>query len=107
MLKHANTAKDRKTPFHGDNTGSNPVGDANKSFSLLIGSNILKREVLERFKSLLLSSNANRLQTGDCGHLPGSRNTYNPDVQALYCRVATQRCDYFWIADQGVVCKRR
>src|ERR1700735_823827 len=25
-----NRAKSHKTPFHGDNTGSNPVGDANK-----------------------------------------------------------------------------
>jgi hypothetical protein len=43
-------ARPRTPPFHGDNTGSNPVGDANKSSSLLIDSNILKREVLERFK---------------------------------------------------------
>jgi hypothetical protein len=28
---HANAAKVAKTPFHGDNTGSNPVGDANKT----------------------------------------------------------------------------
>jgi hypothetical protein len=31
-------ARPRTPPFHGDNTGSNPVGDANKSFSHLMDS---------------------------------------------------------------------
>jgi hypothetical protein len=39
-----------QTRFHGDNTGSNPVGDANNPSSLFIVSNMLKREVLEQFE---------------------------------------------------------
>jgi hypothetical protein len=39
-----------KWPFHGDNTGSNPVGDANKPFSLLKLSKALKRVELAGFK---------------------------------------------------------
>ena len=31
VSSHANVAKAHKTPFHGDNTGSNPVGDAKQS----------------------------------------------------------------------------
>jgi hypothetical protein len=36
--------------FHGGNTGSNPVGDANIPFSLLIPSNTVNRDGLEVFK---------------------------------------------------------
>jgi len=37
-------------PFHGDNTGSNPVGDANIPSLLKVDSKILKRDEFERFK---------------------------------------------------------
>src|SRR6476646_145628 len=40
----------RTSPFHGGNTGSNPVGDANKPFSVLISSNTVNSEGLEVFK---------------------------------------------------------
>ena len=40
----------RTSPFHGGNTGSNPVGDANRKFSGFISCKALKRLELSGFK---------------------------------------------------------
>src|SRR6202000_2542085 len=58
-------ARPRTPPFHGDNTGSNPVGDANKTKDLIIPSNMPKRDDLERFKILISASSTNRIQRED------------------------------------------
>ena len=43
-------ARPRTSPFHGGNTGSNPVGDANRKFSGFISVNTLNSVELSGFK---------------------------------------------------------
>ena len=41
-------------PFHGGNTGSNPVGDANNPFPVLISSNMVKSDGLGVFQKAVI-----------------------------------------------------
>src|SRR6266851_2313341 len=50
----ANSAKWPRTHFHGGNTGSNPVGDANKTEGVENRSKIVNRKALTCFKDLAL-----------------------------------------------------